>query len=127
MRLRGFVGLAFFLFLGSLCAQNITNTGEIYGRVVDEGHRPLPGVIVTLESDILASQTTETSSNGSYRFLNLPPGTYTSTFTQDGFTTVRQEEIRVSIGHHVELNINMKHALQETVSVSAQSNILDRK
>ena len=79
-----------FVFI-LLSVANISNaqriTGSIRGEVSDEEGGPLPGVIVTLQSEALIGgpQTTTTSAEGSYRFPSLPPGAYTLTFEMSGF------------------------------------------
>lgn len=66
-----------------LSAQIATKTGTIYGEIVDEKGTPLPGVGVTLESRI-PTQSAIASAGGSFRFANLPPGTYSASFVLEG-------------------------------------------
>ena len=61
-----------------------------------------------------------------YRILALPPGTFTVTFTLPGFTTVKREELVVPADFVSTVNIELKvGALQETVTVSGESPIVD--
>ena len=73
-------------------------TGSIYGKTLDDKGAPLPGVSVTLESTEIPPQTATSGASGGFRFADLPPGTYSVNFAIEGFTEVRQEEVRVSTG-----------------------------
>ena len=60
----------------------------------------LPGVTVEVSSPALIEKVriATTDSTGLYRIVNLPPGTYTVTFTLTGFNTYRREGVEVSPG-----------------------------
>ena len=79
-------------------SQVSTKTGSIYGKTVDDKGAPLPGVSITLESNVIPTQTATSGPSGGFRFAALPPGTYSVNFSIEGFTEVRQEEVRVSTG-----------------------------
>src|SRR5579863_8685830 len=60
--------------------------GGITGTVTDKTGSVLPGTEVTIVGDqTKLTRTQKTNSNGSYDFVNLPIGTYTLTFTHEGF------------------------------------------
>lgn len=63
--------------------------GSILGTVIDErSKQPLGDVVVTATSrGIQGDQTVVTDAEGSYRFAQLPPATYTLQFALDGFQT----------------------------------------
>ena len=119
--------LLFILFVSNVSAQIVSKTGEIYGRVSDEKKLPLSNVLVTLESVEIPNEETYTGSGGNFRFINLPPGIYTATFGRSGFVEIKQDEIRVTTGSHVELEIIMSSSLNEESSVIANADLLDRK
>jgi hypothetical protein len=48
---------ALLLITGSVFAQVATKTGSIYGKILDDKGAPLPGVNVTLESEVIPPQT----------------------------------------------------------------------
>ena len=78
--------IACFLMVASAAAQQ--TLGGITGVVTDSQGGILPGVAVTAVGDQTGLTRTQTSgSNGYYEFANLPIGTYTVTFTRDGFRT----------------------------------------
>src|SRR5262245_32499722 len=61
-------------------------TGSLIGTVQDESGSVLPGVSVSLKGPtIVGTQTTTTNESGLYRFPALPPGTYTVSYTMQGF------------------------------------------
>jgi carboxypeptidase family protein/TonB-dependent receptor-like protein len=102
-------------------------SGNISGSVKDEQGAVLPGVVVTLEGTgpIL---TFTTLADGQYRFLNLPPGSYKLTAALTGFGTIVREQVIVQVGQNVDIPIALKvAALQESVTVSGQSPVVDMK
>jgi len=70
--------------------------GGITGTVADKTGSVLPETLVTIVGDqTKLTRTLKTSPNGSYDFVNLPIGTYTLTFTHDGFQTQKIPSIQV--------------------------------
>jgi len=102
-------------------------TGKITGVVTDEEAVPIPGVTVEISSpSLMGTQSQITSDKGAYRFLNLPPGTYTVVFKLQGFQTVTRENVRVSIDSTVTENIMIKPVtIEESITVTAVSPIVD--
>jgi outer membrane receptor protein involved in Fe transport len=95
-----------------------TTSGTITGRVVDGQSLPVPGVTVTVESPNLQGVLTAvTSENGDYILPQLPPGTYTVTFSLSGFGR-QQRTTAVAPTQTVPLNVTLGlAALDETVNV----------
>jgi hypothetical protein len=57
--------------------------GTLYGNVIDhDTGLPIAGMMVTLEGSSVLTDAT-----GNYTIENIPPGTYTVTFTKDGYTS----------------------------------------
>ena len=108
-------------------SQVSTKTGSIYGKTVDDKGAPLPGVSITLESNEIPTQTATSGPSGGFRFANLPPGVYSVNFSIEGFTEVRQEEVRVSTGSQVQLEITMKPSLAEEFTVIGETPVVDTK
>ena len=73
---------------------------SIYGLVTDESGAVLPGVTVTVTSPALQVRTVTaiTAADGEYRMTPLPIGVYQVEYTLQGFQTVRQEDIRLTVG-----------------------------
>ena len=91
MRIRGRFGtlLLIGLLWGTWAAADITRSGEVVGAVKGEDGSALPGATVTLAGETLIQKeiTQATDSRGTYRFLNVNPGTYTLTISLQGFAT----------------------------------------
>ena len=102
--------------------------GTIHGTVSDESGAALPGVVVTLTSPALqvASQTATTAADGTYRFGDLPVGTYKISFELAGFKTFVRDELRLPVGFIARVDATMAiGGLEETITVSGQSPVVD--
>ena len=63
----------------------ITADGSIRGYVRDEQQAVLPGVTVTaVGTDVAGTYAATSDTNGYFRLLNVPPGTYTVTAGLEG-------------------------------------------
>lgn len=122
------IGLALALSLGfvpGLWAQ--ASTGNIYGTVSDASGAAIPGATVAISGVTMGGRSTQTGTNGEFRFLNLDPGTYKLTVTMSGFATVNREVI-VTTGQNVNLNFGLKVATHaEEVTVTAETPVVDTK
>jgi hypothetical protein len=122
---------AFLVLIGlsvMLSAQEIKGrSGNIYGRVTDEGGGPLPGVLLTL-SGVGAPRTTSSGNQGEFRFVNLDPGIYSIKAELSGLTTVDRSNINVSIGSNTEVTIPMRvTGVAATVTVTSEVPLLDTR
>ena len=110
-----------------LYASAQTNAGDIYGTVVDEQGSGIPGGTATLTGPI-APRTTTVDAAGQFRFLKVPPGKYTLTVTMPGFTTVKREDVVVTLGKAANLEFKLKVSnVQESVTVSGETPLLDTR
>jgi len=103
--------------------------GNIYGTVTDESGGVLPGVDVSLASVSIGGQprTTVTDSQGQFRFLNLDAGTYKVSTNLSGFNKMEREVI-VTTGVNATLTFPMGvKSLAETVTVTAETPVVDVK
>src|SRR5438105_941222 len=87
------------LALSCLATQAVAQSpgGSIVGHVVDATGLALPGVAVTLQGVDL-NKTFTTDIEGRYRFLDLPPGSYTVTSALQEFTTNVRDHVVVNVG-----------------------------
>ena len=114
------------LLAGSVFAQRLT--GKITGTVSDADGIPLPGVTIEISSPSMMGgvHAQITSDSGSYRFINLPPGTYKLVFKLEGFQTLERGNIKLSVGKTVNEKITLQQAtLEESVTVTAAAPIVD--
>ena len=74
------------------------NDGALKGVVTSTDMQSIAGAQVTIKStDTGLTRTVAVDQDGSYRFPSLPVGTYTVTFTKDGFQS-EEVELAVRIG-----------------------------
>ncbi|MCK4830724.1 TonB-dependent receptor, partial [bacterium] len=117
---------AFFLTVSLSYAQRIS--GKLIGTVTDEGSAALPRVTVEISSPALMGgiHSQVTSDKGTFRFVNLPPGTYKIVCKLEGFQTVEKKEIKLLIGMTVTENISLKpKTIEEYITVTAASPVVD--
>ena len=99
-------------------------TGNIFGKVVDNQKAALPGVTVTL-SGIGASQVFVTDTEGQFRFLSLAPGAYSLTADLSGFGKVVRDNVSVNIGRNTSVEMELTPAVSQTITVTAETPLLD--
>ena len=92
LRRCGLVCLTAMLGLAA-CVVAQTNTGNVYGNVVDEQGAPIPGGTATL-TGAAAPRTASVDVGGVYRFPRVAPGRYTVTVTMPGLAAATRENIR---------------------------------
>jgi hypothetical protein len=113
----GFCWLSLFAF--SVQAQQ--TLGGITGTVSDTSGGVLPDATVSIVNDqTKLSRTQTTSATGAYDFVNLAIGTYTLTFTHEGFETQKIPSIVVQADRTATVNASMKIGqVGTTVTVEA--------
>jgi len=100
----------------------------ITGVVKDASGGVLPGATVEASSPVLIEKvrTVVTDANGQYRIVDLRPGTYTLTFSLQGFGTVKREGIELAGNFVATINGDLKvGSLEETITVTGESPIVD--
>ena len=98
-----------------------TLTGSITGTISDPQGGVLPGVTVSLTGRT-GTRTAVTDEAGIYRFQAVDPGTYTLAAELSGFQTTRRENIVISVGTPLTIDLSLGvGGLQETVSVVADT------
>jgi len=113
---------AIVLFPAFAHAQSLT------GVVRDGSGGVLPGVTVEAASPVLIEKVRTVVSDGSgqYRLENLPPGSYSVTYTLPGFSTVKRDVVEITTGVTVTLNTDMRvGGLQETITVTGETPVVD--
>jgi carboxypeptidase family protein len=116
--------LAAALFLPTIAAAQ----GTLTGTVRDGSGAVLPGVTVEAASPALTEKVRTVVSDGAgqYRIIELPPGTYTLTFTLAGFSTVKRDAIELSGSAVLTIPAEMKvGAIEETITVTGETPVVD--
>jgi hypothetical protein len=103
-----------------------SQTGNVYGSVVDDKGQPLPGVTLTL-SGVGPSQAQVSDAQGQFRYPGLPPSTYKLEATLEGFSSVVFETVVVNLNRNTTINVTMQPAIEETITVTAESPLLDTR
>jgi hypothetical protein len=101
--------------------------GRLSGNVKDAQGGVLPGVTVTATSPaLIGSRAAVTETDGQFLLANLPSGVYTLRFELPGFQTVLRENIRLSQGSTLSVDIDLQVAtLAETITVTGESPVVD--
>ena len=115
--------------VGSLLAPSlVVAQSAIAGVVKDTTGAVLPGVTVEASSPALIEKVKAAATNeaGQYRVVDLRPGTYTVTFTLNGFSTVVRDGIVLEASFTAPINVEMRvGAVAETVTVTGESPVVD--
>jgi hypothetical protein len=115
-----FVTLLFF-FVNGAHGQSAA-FATITGRVVDPKGAAVLNVDVTAtntETGIV--RTVKTTSDGLYRFDNLPPGIYDVTLETSGFAKAEAKAVKLQVGEQRDVNFNLELAGQkQTVVVTSE-------
>jgi hypothetical protein len=105
---------AFVLVLVLACAssgwgQAQITSGTVQGDILDEKGGSVPGASVEAKNLDTNYVRTETSNNdGHFAFLNLTPGRYTLTISKQGFATILQQNVNVTVGQVITIPMTMK-------------------
>ena len=100
----------------------------INGIVKDSSGAVLPGVSVEASSSALIEKVRSavTDGSGQYRIENLRPGSYSLTFSLQGFNTVKREGIELTGSFTATVNADLKvGAVAETVVVTGETPVVD--
>ena len=99
----------------------------ITGRVLDPKGASVPNAIVTAtntETGIV--RTTETTSDGLYRFDNLPPGIYDVVMDIAGFTKIEAKSVKLLVGEQRDVNFTLELAGQkQSVVVTSEIPLIE--
>ncbi|HVT58416.1 MAG TPA: TonB-dependent receptor [Thermoanaerobaculia bacterium] len=102
------------------------STGNLYGKVKDQGGAPLPGVTLTLTGPG-APQVQVSDNDGQFRFPSLSPGKYKLTSQLDGFSPLEYPSVVISLGRNTDVELSMSAGIKDTITVSAESPLLDNR
>jgi len=107
--------------------QGLTS-GSIGGVVKDSTGAVVPGVKVEVSSPALIEKVrnTATGSGGEYKFVNLPIGTYTVTFTRGGFKTFQRRDVVLTAGFDAPVDAALALGeMTQTVEVTSAGPVVD--
>lgn len=126
-----------FLFAALLLSLSVLSVfgqtgqiGSIRGVVTSPDGVPAPGVTVVLKSPamVLSKMETVTNTNGSFRFMSLPPGKYEIMFQSEGMDTVVRKGIVVNANVNVTMDIQMQlKTIEQQIVVEGKAPTVDRQ
>lgn len=110
----------------SLCSAQVDRAG-LNGTVSDSAGRVVPGVhVVALMPDSGLRRETVTSREGTYEIPELPVGSYTISFTANGFATIKFDRVMETSGRTRTLNAALPVAsTTQEINVSSELPLLD--
>jgi hypothetical protein len=116
----------FWLAVPSLALAQET-TGAMAGWVRDAQGQAVPDATVTLLSG-RGARTFRTDAHGSFLAPNLAPDVYAVRVERAGLRPLEQRNVRVRLGHRVELaDTLVVGAFQERVDVASAAPVIDRR
>jgi hypothetical protein len=114
-------------FLALVPAESFAQSG-IAGTVRDSSGAVLQGVTVRADSPDLIEKFREvaTDGGGEYKIVDLRPGSYSMTFTLNGFTTVHRNGIDLPTNFVATIDVEMTvGSTEQTVEVTGSSPLID--
>jgi hypothetical protein len=108
-------------------AQAVTGPGgtaDHYGSVRDDKGEALPGVTIILNT-ANGTLVAVTNPQGQFRILKLFPGTTSLKAELEGFSTIEYPNVVLNEGRTTSLEIKMSAAVEDVITVTAESPLLD--
>jgi hypothetical protein len=107
-------------------AQSLGNAGTIQGTVADPSGAVIPGATVTVKNAVTGyTQTVSTGADGTFRLLNIPPGSHHLDITATGFGPFAQTvEIRSSVPVQIKATLTLGQATT-TVTVEGAAEAIE--
>jgi carboxypeptidase family protein len=123
----GLIAFSIVLLAVFAAAQGGVATGNLNVTVKDPKDNVVTNATVTAREPAKATErTTTANSNGEYRLLALPPGTYTVSVEAPGFARVQAENISVTVGQIADLPMTLSVAgAKETVTVTSEAELVE--
>ena len=104
-----------------------TSSTSLQGTVMDPSGRAIAGATVVLaNSESKLERTMETGTQGEYRFIALPPGTYTLTVAAKGFSRYQQTDLQLLVNTPATANVPLKvGSATESITVTSEAPVLN--
>ena len=128
IRWKGALGAGVTAAVLWLCPASAHAQSAIVGVVKDTSGAVLPGVTVEAASDALIEKTRSvvTDGSGQYRIVDLRPGSYSVTFSLEGFQSFKRDALELPAQFTMTINADMKvGSLEETLTVTGAAPTVD--
>jgi len=125
-----FLGLVAIVAWGGAAPGFAQTRSSITGTVTDSSKLLLPGVTLTLSSPDMVGgpQVAVSGADGSYRFWELPAGTYLIAASLQGFQTVKRTDLRVENNARLTIDLELSPSgVAEEVTVKAVSPTIETR
>ncbi|HSS50684.1 MAG TPA: carboxypeptidase-like regulatory domain-containing protein [Thermoanaerobaculia bacterium] len=97
-------------------------SASIYGKVMDDRGATLPGVTIALSGAVVV-----TDAQGAFAVRGLPAGTYSLKAELEGFSPIEYPNVKLVTGQSVTLEIRMSAAVEDVITVTAETPMLDER
>ncbi len=127
MTMRMLFSLASLLLLSALGFAQGVATGDLHVTVKDPSGNVVTNATVMARDQAKAfDRSTTVNSEGEYRILALPPGTYSVTIEAPGFGKTEARQVIVTVGGMVDLPVSLSVAgAQEVVTVNSATELVE--
>jgi hypothetical protein len=126
---RPFTGIAVLLCFALLAMPAVAqqSTGTIQGVITDQTGAVIPGATVEARSTALIGHKTTTTDNGGFfKFVSLPPGTYTVNVSAPNFAPATHTHLQVTAARVQVLDFKLVvGSAAETVEVSGEASLVE--
>ena len=96
--------------------------GSIHGTIQDPEGEAVPGVSITVSSDLYGNVTYFTDTGGNYRIRSLVPGIYHLEARLPGFTPVQKKNVRVALDTSTVVDfLLVPESVSESITVERES------
>jgi len=123
---RSFFALVLLCPLGELYAQSLGNAGTIEGSVIDPSGAAIANATVEIQNPVSQyTRSTQTNSQGNFRFENVPYNNYHASAVAPGFQSA-EKDLSVRSAVSVELKISLKIGTSTTsVTVTEAGDLVE--
>ena len=127
MRTKALLSLLLLLIVFPAVVFAQASGAALSGRVADVSGAALPGVSVTATNNATGfNRTVTTSSDGGFRFPNLPVGTYTVVADLSGFASVTARNVELNVATERQMDFTLKQAtVKEQITVTADAPLIE--
>ena len=121
------IAAVFLSFLLTVAAFAQSNSGDVTGTIIDASGAAIQGATVTATNEATNVKTAAAANGeGTYRFTNLPVGSYTITAAAKGFTSSALSNVAIDLNKTVTANLTLPiGSASVTVEVNAASAVID--
>jgi hypothetical protein len=111
--------------LGTMAQSTVT--GAINGTITNPNKEVVVGASITAKNNGTNKESTATADdNGSFKVVNLEPGTYTVTVNGSGFAPYSNENVVVEIGRSTTLDVGLSlQGVTGTVQVTSEAPVIN--